>query len=131
MTPRPDEVDALAQAIDRLLFPELRRSSAPTLASPAEAELISYLNDSFPRVALPTARRERVQRQLIRALRIPSGATPRSWERLEWAMNRRIPLDSPWTPVVGGAALVVLGVLGVAYWRQRSALKGVAAAALR
>jgi hypothetical protein len=26
---------------------------------------------------------------------------------------------------------VVLGVLGVAYWRQRSALKGVAAAALR
>jgi hypothetical protein len=33
--------------------------------------------------------------------------------------------------VVGGAALVVLGVLGVAYWRQRSALKGVAAAALR
>ncbi len=131
MNPRPDEVDALAQAIDRLVFPDLRRGTAPPVAPPAAAELISYLNDSFPRVALPTARRERVQRQLIRALRIPAGATPRGWERLEWAMNRRLPLDSPWTPVVGGAALVVLGVLGVAYWRQRSALKAVAAATLR
>ena len=60
MTPRPDEVDALAQAIDRLLFPDLRQGTAPTVTSPAAAELISYLNDSFPRVALPTARRERV-----------------------------------------------------------------------
>lgn len=127
MNPRLDEVDALAQAIDRLLFPELRRGTPPAASQSAAVELASYLNDSFPRVALPPARRERVQRQLIRALRIPPGATPRGWERLEWAMNRHIPLDSPWTPVVGGAALVVLGVLGVAYWRQRSALKAVAA----
>jgi hypothetical protein len=127
MTPGPEEVEALAQAIDRLVFPELRRQGAPAAQPSAALELVSYLNDSFPRVTLPIARRERVQRQLIRALRIPAGATPRGWERLEWAMNRRIPLDSPWTPVVGGAALVIIGVLGVAYWRQRSALKAVAA----
>lgn len=127
MNPRPDEVEALAQAIDRVLFPDLRHGPAPAAPRSAAVELVSYLNDSFPRVALPAARRERVQRQLIRTLRIPSGAAPRGWERLEWAMNRRIPLDSPWTPVVGGAALVLLGVLGVAYWRQRSAVKAVAA----
>jgi len=127
MNPRLDAVDALAQAIDRLLFPELRRGAAPVPSRSAAVELVSYLNDSFPRVALPPARRERVQRQLVRALHIPPGATPRGWERVEWAMNRRLPLDSPWTPVVGGAALVLLGVLGVAYWRQRSALKAVAA----
>lgn len=127
MNPRLDAVDALAQAIDRLLFPELRRGAAPPAPRSAAVEVVSYLNDSFPRVTLPAARRERVQRQLIRALRIPPGATPRGWERLEWVMNRRIPLDSPWTPVVGGAALVLLGVLGVAYWRQRAMMKGVAA----
>lgn len=127
MNPRLDAVEAMVQAIDRLLFPELRRGAVPATARSADLELISYLNDSFPRVALPAGRRERVQRQLIRALRIPPGAAPRGWERLEWEMNRRLPLNSPWTPVVGGAALVLLGVLGVAYWRQRSALKAVAA----
>lgn len=127
MNPRLDAVEAMVQAIDRLLFPELRRGATPVASRSADLELVSYLNDSFPRVTLPPARRERVQRQLIRALRIPPGAPPRGWERLEWAMNRRLPLDSPWTPVVGGAALVLLGVLGVAYWRQRSALKAVAA----
>jgi len=127
MNPRLDVVEGLVQAIDRLLFPELRHGAVPTAARSADLELVSYLNDSFPRVTLPAGRRERVQRQLIRALRIPPGATPHGWERLEWVMNRRLPLDSPWTPVVGGAALVLLGVLGVAYWRQRAALKAVAA----
>lgn len=128
MNPRLDAVEGLVQAIDRLLFPELRREIAPVASRSADLELVSYLNDSFPRVTLPAGRRERIQRQLIRALHIPPGATPHGWERLEWAMNRRLPLDSPWTPVVGGAALVLLGVLGVAYWRQRAALKAIAAA---
>ena len=127
MNPRLDEVEELVQAIDRVVFPELRRGTPAAGQPSAAAELASYLNDSFPRVAPATARRERIQRQLIRALRLPAGPTPRGWERLEWAMNRRIPLDSPWTPVVGGAALVLIGVLGVAYWRQRAALKGIAA----
>jgi len=77
MNPRLDAVEGLVQAIDRLLFPELRRGAAPVASRSADLELVSYLNDSFPRVTLPAGRRDRVQRQLIRALRLPPGATPR------------------------------------------------------
>jgi MYXO-CTERM domain-containing protein len=39
-------------------------------------------------------------------------------------MNRRLGnLDPRWTPVVGGAALVLLGVVGFAVWRQRGSVK--------
>ena len=44
-------------------------------------------------------------------------------------MNRRLGnLDPRWTPVVGGAALVLLGFVGLAVWRQRGAVKPAIAA---
>jgi hypothetical protein len=89
--------------------------------------MISYLNDSFPRVAPPTGRRDRLQRRLIRALGIPPPA-PAGWGKVEAELNRRLGnLDPRWTPVVGGAALLILGVVGVAFWRQRGAIKPAAA----
>ena len=127
MTPRTDDADALSRAIDRVVFHEAQRTAQPEISS-ASLALISYLNDSFPRVAVAGGRRERVQRRLIRALGIPEGRTSGGWSRLEAEMNRRLGnLDSRWTPVVGGAALVLLGVLGVAVWRQRGAVKPVTA----
>jgi hypothetical protein len=39
-------------------------------------------------------------------------------------MNRRLAnVDPRWRPFVGGAALVLLGVVGVAVWRQRGGIK--------
>lgn len=123
MNPRPEDIDALARAIDRVVFaqPESRTGPQP---EPAALSLVSYLNDSFPRVVLSAGRRERLQRRLIRALGIPASPAPAGWVRLEAEMNRRLGnLDPRWTPVVGGAALVLLGVLGFAVWRQRGAVK--------
>lgn len=123
MNPRPEDIDALARAIDRVVFaqPESRTGAQP---EPAALSLVSYLNDSFPRVVLSVGRRERLQRRLIRALGIPASPAPAGWVRLEAEMNRRLGnLDPRWTPVVGGAALVLLGVLGFAVWRQRGAVK--------
>jgi hypothetical protein len=121
MNPRPEDVDALARAIDRVVFAETGGLAETQSASLA---LISYLNDSFPRVAVAAARRERLQRRLIRALRIPNTQASPGWLRLEAEMNRRLGnLDPRWTPVVGGAALVLLGVVGFAFWRQRGAVK--------
>lgn len=123
MNPRPEDVEALARAIDRVVFAETGASGAAETQS-ASLALISYLNDSFPRVAVGASRRERLQRRMIRALRIPSGAASPGWVRLEAEMNRRIAnLDPRWTPVVGGAALVLLGVVGLAFWRQRGSAK--------
>lgn len=122
MNPRPEDVDALARAIDRVVFAE---TGGPRAADtpPASLALISYLNDSFPRVAVAGGRRERLQRQLIRALGIPSDPAPTGWVRLEAEMNRRLGnLDPRWTPVVGGAALVILGVVGFAVWRRKPAI---------
>ena len=123
MNPRPDEVDALARAIDRVVFAQ--PGGAPVSdAQSASLALISYLNDSFPRVAVASGRRDRLQRRLTRALGIPSAPAPAGWLRLEVEMNRRLGnLDPRWTPVVGGAALVLLGVLGIAVWRQRGSVK--------
>jgi hypothetical protein len=123
MNPRPEDIDALAQAIDRVVFAQPGSGSGPQ--SDARAlSLVSYLNDSFPRVVLPAGRRERLQRRLIRALGIPASPAPAGWVRLEAEMNRRLGnLDPRWTPVVGGAALVLIGVLGFAVWRQRGAVK--------
>jgi hypothetical protein len=123
MNARPDDVDALARAIDRVVFAQTAGDGAPAAQS-ASLALISYLNDSFPRVTLATARRERLQRRLIRALRIPASQEPTGWVRLEAEMNRRLGnLDPRWTPVMGGAALVLLGFVGLKVWRQRGAVK--------
>ena len=123
MNPRPDDVDGLARAIDRVVFAETGGTRATETQS-ASLALISYLNDSFPRVAVAAGRRERLQRRMIRALRIPSSPASPGWVRFEAEMNRRIGnLDPRWTPVVGGAALVLLGVVGFAVWRQRGSVK--------
>jgi hypothetical protein len=123
MNPRPEDVDALARAIDRVVFAETGGPRRPETQS-ASLALISYLNDSFPRVGVAVGRRERLQRRLTRALRIPNAPAPAGWLRLEAEMNRRIGnLDPRWTPVVGGAALVLLGVVGIAFWRQRGSVK--------
>jgi hypothetical protein len=126
MNPRPEDVEALARAVDRVVFAEAGGDPEPQSASLA---LISYLNDSFPRMAVAASRRERLQRRLVRALGIPSDPAPTPWVRLEGEMNRRLGnLDPRWTPVVGGAALVLIGVLGFAVWRQRGSVKPAIAA---
>ena len=123
MNPRPEDIEALARAIDRVVFAETGGSRAAEAQS-ASLALISYLNDSFPRVSVAAGRRERLQRRMIRALRIPASPAPAGWVRLEAEMNRRLAnLDPRWTPVVGGAALVILGVVGFAVWRQRGSVK--------
>ena len=123
MNPRSEDVDALARAIDRVVFAETGGPRRPETQS-ASLALISYLNDSFPRIAVAAGRRERLQRRMIRALRIPGTPASPGWLRLEAEMNRRIGnLDPRWTPVVGGAALVLLGVVGFAFWRQRGSVK--------
>ncbi len=128
MNPRPEDVDALARAIDRVVFAQPAGDVAPDPQS-ASLALISYLNDSFPRVALAAPRRDRLQRRLIRALGIRTDPAPTGWVWLEAEMNRRLGnLDPRWTPVVGGAALVLLGVVGLAVWRQRGAVKPAIAA---
>jgi hypothetical protein len=122
MNPRPEDVDALARAIDRVVFAETGGTRATETQS-ASLALISYLNDSFPHVAVAGGRRERLQRRLIRALGIPGDPAPAGWVRLEAEMNRRLGnLDPRWTPVVGGAALVILGVVGFAVWRRKPAI---------
>jgi hypothetical protein len=122
MNPRPEDVDALARAIDRVVFAETGGPRAADTPS-ASLALISYLNDSFPRLAVTGGRHERLQRRLIRALGIPSDPAPTGWVRLEAEMNRRLGnLDPRWTPVVGGAALVILGVVGFAVWRRKPAI---------
>jgi hypothetical protein len=126
MNPRQEELDALARAIDRVVFHEAATGAEPEVPS-ASLTLVSYLNDSFPRIALTGGRRDRLQRRLIRALRIPSAEVPAGWGRLEAEMNRRLShLDPRWTPVVGGAALVLLGVVGVAVWRRGAAKPAIA-----
>ena len=128
MNARPDDIDALARAIDRVVFAQHGDDGAPDPQS-ASLALISYLNDSFPRVTLAQARRDRLQRRLIRALGIPASPATTGWVRLEAEMNRRLGnLDPRWTPFVGGAALVLLGVVGLKVWRQRGAVKPAIAA---
>ncbi len=130
MNPRPEDVDALATAIDRIVFSETR--STVQAEAPPVAGLISYLNESFPRVSPTAARRQRIERRILRALGIPAGPASPSWFRLEAEMNRRLRAMNPrWTPVLGGAALVLLGVVGFAYWRQRAGVKPAVAAGVR
>jgi hypothetical protein len=123
MNPRPEDVEALARAIDRVVFHETAGGGERDVPA-SSLTLVSYLNDSFPRLSLVGGRRDRLQRRLIRALRLPAATPDAAWGRLEAEMNRRLShLDPRWTPVVGGAALVLLGVLGVAVWRQRGGVK--------
>lgn len=127
MTPGQDDVESLARAIDRVVFHEAGGALGPE-ASAGSLAMISYLNDSFPRVAPASGRRDRLQRRLIRALGIPR-PSPAGWGRVEAELNRRLGnLDPRWTPVVGGAALLVLGVVGLAFWRQRGAIRPATAA---
>ena len=122
MNPREHDVEAMARAIDRIVFHE--GSSGDTDPPAGELALISYLNDSFPRMGLTGTRRERLQRRLVRALRIPAPEPVNSWARLEAEVNRRLPnVDPRWRPVVGGAAIILIGVVGLAVWRQRGAVK--------
>ena len=123
MNPRPDEVEALARAIDRIVFPERGDRRPEGEASAETIGLVSYLNDSFPRMTLAAARRDRVNRRVARALGLPrlrdAGLT-----RFEAEMNRRLGnVDRRWAPVFGGTALVLLGVVGFAVWRQRGSGK--------
>lgn len=123
MNPRLDDVEALARAIDRVVFTEPGGAGVPEPQS-ASLALISYLNDSFPRVAVAAGRRDRLERRMMRTLGIPNDPASGGWVRLEAEMNRRVGnLDPRWTPVVGGAALVLLGVVGFAVWRQRAGVK--------
>jgi len=121
MTQRADDVEALARAIDRVVFAEADAAAGRESPSAATA-LVSYLNDTFPRLSVAAGRRDRLQQRIMRALGISRAPTPSGWVRLEQEMNRRISnLDPKWTPVVGGAALVIIGVVGFAVWRQRMA----------
>ena|SRR2546421_1610270 len=123
MNPRQDDLESVARAIDRLVFHD-GAQAGDHQASDASLALISYLNDSFPRMAVASSRRDRLQRRLIRSLRIPRAQAPTGWGRVEAELNQRLShVDPRWTPLVGGAALVLLGVLGVAVWRQRAAIK--------
>ncbi|HEY9288390.1 MAG TPA: hypothetical protein VIT43_10245 [Candidatus Dormibacteraeota bacterium] len=127
MRPPQDDVESLARAIDRIVFHEGGSAPGPE-ASAGSLAMISYLNDSFPLVTPPSGRRDRVQRRLIRALGIRR-SSPAGWGKLEAELNRRLGnLDHRWTPVVGGAALLVLGVVGLAFWRQRGGVKPASAA---
>ena len=124
MTQRTDDVDALARAIDRVVFAETDPVAGREPLS-AAGSLVSYLNDTFPRLTVAAGRRDRLQQRIMRALGIPRTPTPSGWVRLEQVMNRRISsLDPKWTPVVGGAALVIIGVVGFAVWRQRTSAAG-------
>jgi hypothetical protein len=124
MNPRSEDVEALAHAIDRVVFADTRAGAAAPEAQTAATALISYLNDSFPQVGIAAARRDRLQRRIARALGIPRAPSGTSLVRLEAEMNRRMgSLDPRWGPVVGGTALLILGVLGFAVWRQRGAVR--------
>ncbi|HYM50798.1 MAG TPA: hypothetical protein VET65_09550, partial [Candidatus Limnocylindrales bacterium] len=64
MNPRLDEIDALANAIDRLIFPGSPSPGGFRGAADADLALISYLNESFPQLSLAGPRRERVRRRM-------------------------------------------------------------------
>jgi hypothetical protein len=147
MSPRLDDIERLIALIDRVVFAEPAEREGAIGPEPQSATLalLSYLNETFPRVALPAGRRARIQRRLMRDLGIPAAPLKHShgtsraahvgrgpglapWGRLEDEMNRRLrAIDPRWRPVMGGAAIVLLGVLGIAYWRGRSGERGIAA----
>jgi hypothetical protein len=130
MSPRLDDIERLIALIDRVVFAQPSQRDAALSPEPqgATLALVSYLNEMFPQVALPAGRRARIQRKLMRAMGIPAEPNPAPWGRLEDEMNRRLrAIDPRWRPVMGGAAIVLLGVLGIAYWRQRSGERGIAA----
>ncbi|MDQ6885073.1 MAG: hypothetical protein M3077_12710 [Candidatus Dormibacteraeota bacterium] len=126
-TPQSDEVEALARAIDRIVFPEMRAGEPPSRLSAQTLGMISYLDDSFPRMVVAAVRRDRLQRRLARALGLPRPSSDAGLTRLEAELNRRMAaLDPRWGPVVGGTALLLLGVLGFAVWRRGAAKPAVA-----
>lgn len=126
MGPSKEDVDAFVRALDRLLF-HGRDSEEPLPEGQNPAlTLTGYLMESFPRMTVAEDRRERLQRRLIRRLGIPANPSPGAWERFETELNRRVSsLDPRWTRFAGPAALVLVGLLGVAYWRQRSGIRAL------
>ena len=130
MTRPADDVEALARAIDRIVFPHADPAAGPVELPAETMGLISYLNDSFPRMTALAARRERLRRRLARRLRLPRPASEGGLTRIEAELNQRFgSLDPRWAPVVGGTALLVIGVLGFAVWRRGGA--GPATASFR
>ena len=107
MNPRPEDIDALAKAIDRVVFAESGDATGPVVP-PASLALVSYLNDSFPRMTVASSRQDRLRRRVMRALRIPANPAPAGWVRLESEMNRRLGnLEPKWTPAVKPAIAAV------------------------
>src|SRR5918911_994727 len=100
MSPRLDDIERLIALIDRVVFAQPSERDALLGPEPqgATLALVSYLNEMFPRVALPAGRRARIQRRLMRAMGIPSEPNPAPWGRLEDEMNRRL------RPLMGGAS---------------------------
>jgi len=83
MNPRAEDVDALARAIDRVVFAETGGTHDAESQS-ASLAVISYLNDSFPRVAVAAGRRERLQR----AASFRSSRGLRTWPRRAALLER-------------------------------------------
>ncbi|HSO94384.1 MAG TPA: hypothetical protein VLS53_07955, partial [Candidatus Dormibacteraeota bacterium] len=89
MKPGPDEVEALARAIDRIVFAD--SAALGPLEVPGEITgLISYLSDSFPRIAAIAARRDRLERRVARALRLPRSGVDSGRRRIEAELSRRL-----------------------------------------
>src|SRR3984893_2926968 len=89
MNPRPEDVEALARAVDRVVFAETG-GTGDRVAQSASLALISYLTVRRLRVVVTASRRDRLQRRLMRALGIPNDPTPSGWVRLEVEVNRRL-----------------------------------------
>ena len=124
MTPKPEDVETLAQAIDRVVFPEDHAQGAWADRQGPAVPLVAHLNDSFPRVFPDPERHRQLRRRFLRGAGIPPPTPTLGWLRIEREVDRRLRALPPrWRPLVGGAALVLLGVAGIAYWRQRSGVK--------
>src|SRR2546428_13756053 len=106
MNPRPEDIDALAKAIDRVVFAESGGATGPDVPPPSLG-LVSYLNDSFPRMTVAHSRQERLRRRMMRALRIPASPAPAGWGRLESGVNRpRGHPPSRWPAAVGWSRML-------------------------
>jgi hypothetical protein len=129
VNPRLDDIENLSRAIDRVVFADQSIVVDESEPLPYTLALISHLNDSFPRLGLSGARRQRMQRRIMRRLGLqPLQPQWLRLEGLETEVNRLRTAAPGWAPVVGGA-IVLIGVLGIVVWRGRAGER--IAAALR